>query len=115
MPARWTWFLSVLSVVFGFGPGASVTDGVPLLVGHGHTPRRFGILGGGAGQVAGQGGVGRAGAAHDVGAVGQPVQGEHGGGQVDPGDNRAARAAGRPATGSAPAAGTLRPHRLARS
>jgi len=66
MSARWTWFLSVLSVVFGFRPGASVTDGVPLLVGHGDAPRRLGVAAGAADQVAGQVRVTRGGTREEI-------------------------------------------------
>src|SRR5262249_35770755 len=41
-------------VALGVGPGTAVPDGVPLLVGYGHAPRRHGVAGGRGGQVAGQ-------------------------------------------------------------
>jgi hypothetical protein len=43
----------VVALVFGFGPGAAVADGVPVLVGDGDAPGGAGGAGGG-GQVAGQ-------------------------------------------------------------
>ena len=54
-------------VVFGFGPGAAVPDSMPVLVGDGHAPGRLGILGGGAGQLAGEGGVDEANSVHLAG------------------------------------------------
>ena len=41
-------------VALGFGPGTAVPDGVPLLVGYCHAPRRRRVAGGSGGQVAGQ-------------------------------------------------------------
>ncbi len=55
-PARWSrslWF----PVTFGFGSGAAVADGVPVLVGDGDAPGGLGVAGGGVGKVAGEGGV----------------------------------------------------------
>ena len=52
-------------VALGFGPGAAVPDGVPVLVGDGHAPGRRRVLRGGGGQVAGQPRVDRADARTD--------------------------------------------------
>ena len=77
-PVRWAvlaWFVPASAVVLGFGSGAAVPDGVALLVGDGHAPGGLRVAGGGAGQVAGQGGVDRADAADLAGSAGQAEQG----------------------------------------
>src|SRR5689334_1889754 len=63
-----------LPVAPGFGPGTAVPDGVSVLVGHGHAPRRRGVAGGSGGQVAGQPGVDRPDSGELSRPVGQPGQ-----------------------------------------
>ena len=71
-------------LVLGFGPGAAVGDGVPLVVGDGQAPRGLRVRRGGGGQVAGQPRVDRAEAAELAGPVRQAGQGGQRDGQRDP-------------------------------
>src|SRR5271165_148721 len=98
-------FLPVPLLVLGFRPSATVADGVPVLVGHGYAERGPGVLGGGAGQVAGDPRVNGADAGDLAGPVGQVEQGGQRDDQVDlpgePGRDRPGRwsARGRAARG----------------
>jgi hypothetical protein len=105
-------------VARGFRAGASVPDGVPVLVGHRHAPRRRGVPRGGGGQVAGQPRVDGPEAGQFAGAVREVGQGAQRDGQGDsPGEPGGPGAACRPtgrrpaarAAGAAPPAGAVRP------
>jgi anaerobic selenocysteine-containing dehydrogenase len=93
-------------VALGLGPGAAVTDSVPLLVGDRHAPSGLRVVRGGGGQVAGQPGVDGPEAGQLAGSAGQFGQGGQRGGQGDlsgePAGNRAA--AGPAGAGSSGAA-----------
>jgi len=69
--------------VFGFGPGAAVTDGVSLLVGDGDAVRGPGIAGGSISQVTDQGRVDGPDTGELAGPVGQAQHRFQGRGQVD--------------------------------
>src|SRR5208337_4144542 len=79
--SRRSWFLGFL-VSPGLGSGASVTDGVALVVGDGEAPGGLGAGGGGMGQVAGEPWVDGAEAGDLAGTVGQLEQGGQRDGQV---------------------------------
>ena len=71
-------------LVPALGPGASVADGVSLLVGYGHAPGRSGVARGRAGQVPGQPRVDRPDPGHLAGPVRPARQGGQRDGQGDP-------------------------------
>ena len=104
-----------LLAVLGFGPGAAVPDGVPVLVGHGDAPGRLGVLGGRGGQVAGQGRVDRADPGDLPGPAGLVLHGgqRHRQGHLpgEPGGHRPGRGPARAAASRARAAASRRPGR----